>query len=127
MIKMCNLWVDDVRNPPATGWKWAKSYDEAIEILDNYQVYALSLDHDLGMTQTILPSGLAIGNESFEEKTGYDVACWIENKVGFDESYHPPFTIRCHSANPEGKRRIELVIRHISAMVESRRWIEANK
>lgn len=85
------LWVDDIRNPPDPSWYIARTYQEAVDVLKDTPVSILSLDHDLG-----------------EEKTGYDVFLYIENKA---MSRHP-FTwgipaIRCHSANPVGKMNIE--------------------
>jgi hypothetical protein len=41
------LWLDDVRRPPTDEWSWAKSVEEAIEILATRPVVEASLDNDL--------------------------------------------------------------------------------
>lgn len=42
------LWIDDLRTPPS-GWTWAKTPDEAIDIINtSNKIDAISLDHDLG-------------------------------------------------------------------------------
>lgn len=93
------LYVDDVR-PAPEGFELARNYDEAIEFLETGEVTGLSLDHDLG-----------------EDKTGYDIACWIEERVYTDENFVPPFIV-VHSANIPGARvacalKIEALIRKI--------------
>lgn len=80
------LFVDDERECPA-GWLLARNYAQAIEALRRFHIVAVSLDHDLG-----------------EERTGYDVACWIE-----EHARH--VAIGSHSANPVGRARIEQVAR----------------
>lgn len=84
-----NLWVDDERLPP-DDYMWAITAAEAINIIKSFPIDTLSLDHDLGP-----PSA----------GTGYDVACWIENNIA-----HIPKIIDCHSANPVGRKRIEMAI-----------------
>jgi hypothetical protein len=86
------LFVDDLRTPYGyfEDALLVKTYDEAIRILSTQEIDKLSLDHDLG-----------------EEKTGYDIAKWIEQKVAEDENYMPPTGLRCHSQNTVGKRNIE--------------------
>lgn len=45
---MTNLWIDDVRVPPA-GYDWVKTSDEAIAFLSSHdKVSHISFDHDLG-------------------------------------------------------------------------------
>ena len=85
------LWLDDVREPPI-GWIWVKSYEGAIYYLTKNSVWYISLDHDLGENK----------------KTGYDLACWIEEKVHLNIIKKP--IMLCHSQNPVGKRRILQVI-----------------
>jgi hypothetical protein len=46
-MKSCNLWLDDVREPPA-GWYWAKTAKEAASIMLSTPIEYASLDHDLG-------------------------------------------------------------------------------
>lgn len=88
------LWLDDVRPMPEHYTHWAKTYQEAIDLLLTGKVVEISLDHDLGDYQ----------------KTGYDVAKWIEEQAhaGLLEK------IRCkvHSMNPVGKENIKAALRN---------------
>lgn len=47
-MDLVNLYVDDLRKCP-DGFIIARSYDEAIEILNTSKINILSLDHDLGI------------------------------------------------------------------------------
>ena len=93
------LWLDDIRDPSLfehIGWLWAKTAEDAIRVLATGRVTDVSLDHDLTIAQTM-------GNDD-NEKTGYTVACWME------ESSVWPGRVKCHSQNPAGKARIQQVI-----------------
>jgi len=91
---MIKLYVDDERTPP-DGWILAKNYKEAIDILikEEGNIYALSLDHDLG----------GIGTN---EKNGNDIAQWLEKQV-YTKGYKAPRHLHSHSMNPVGKRNIK--------------------
>ncbi len=94
------LWLDDQRNPfhyGAIGAVWAKTYEEAIALLETGEVEIASLDHDLNMAQT-----MGLDNK---EHTGYDVICYMEL-----HDIWPINGVQCHSANPSGKARILQVI-----------------
>jgi hypothetical protein len=82
------LFIDDIRNPPDQDWIVARSYNEAITILETGIISVVSLDHDLG-----------------EEKTGYDIICWIEEKLMTGAWVFVP-EIFIHSANPVGRKNI---------------------
>jgi NAD+-processing family protein with receiver domain len=82
------LFVDDERSCP-NGWGLARTYDEAVYFISTGKVEAISLDHDLG-----------------EEKTGYDLACLLENLV-MRHVVVAPEQMLCHSSNPVGRQRIE--------------------
>lgn len=111
MATRVKLWVDDVR-PAPDGWMLATNYDEAVAALSMLDVGELSLDHDLGMTVLeSRESGLVVASE-VEAKSGYDVATWLERRVMLGEMT-PPDKIFCHSANPVGRRRIEMAIQKI--------------
>jgi hypothetical protein len=93
------LWLDDIRNPAehgAIGAVWAKTYEEAICLLETEQFTVVSLDHDLTMAQTL--------GDGDKEKTGYDVVTWME------EHNIWPERVFVHSANPSGRYRMFLVI-----------------
>ena len=91
------LWVDDILEPINESWEWAKSYNEAMELLSNNKFSSIALDHDLGL-----------------DKTGYDIACWIEEQVALGKIRAP--LMYCISANPVGKRKIEQVIKNVHAI-----------
>jgi len=85
------LWLDDVRKPPR-GWKWAKTYEQAVAILETGEVEAISFDHDLG-----------------EGKTGYDVAVWVEERAVAGQIERLWWKV--HSQNPIGKLRIQAAMK----------------
>jgi len=87
------LYLDDERPTPA-GWTRAYTSAEAIALLAAGGVVEISLDHDLGPP---------------EAGTGYDVACWIEEKAAFGEL--KPLRWGVHSANPVGRERMEAALR----------------
>lgn len=92
------VWLDDRRNPPSADWVWVKTPEEAIDLLQSGEVSEISLDHDLALWS---PDG--------RERTGHDVALWIEEQVvvnGFD----PPALIHAHSQNPPGRDRLQRAI-----------------
>jgi hypothetical protein len=95
------LWLDDIRPPHkygCIGWHWAKTGQEAIDVLKTGKVEEASLDHDLTELRTL---GQDDGSE-----TGFDVVLWMEaNDVW------PVLGVRVHSLNPIGKQRMEDVIR----------------
>lgn len=95
------IYLDDERKSPE-GWIQVFSYQECINMLCQFNPTNLSLDHDLG-----------------EEKTGYDVIKWIEQKVFKDSNYQPPIIV-IHSANPAGRQNMERGIKSIQKIVNSR-------
>lgn len=107
------VYLDDVR-PAPEGWTLARSYKEAIALLSQGNVTVISLDHDLGIIETGNVGEIVIGREDADTKTGYDVACWIEERAaaGKYTVLNLP-EIVCHSANPVGRKRIEQAITSI--------------
>lgn len=101
------LWIDDIRRKPSDYDFWAKSYDEAIEILNTKKITHISFDHDLGSEQD---NGM---------DTGYDIARVIE-KWAHDGDI-PPMTWDIHSSNPVGRRNID------QAMKSAKRFWTSNK
>lgn len=87
------VWLDDVREAPQ-GWDLVTNYSDCVALLATGKVCYLSLDHDLGTTET-----------------GYNVATWIERKV-WEDGFYPP-VIEIHSANPVGRKNIEAAIASI--------------
>lgn len=93
------LWIDDERNPPDNSWIIARTADNAMRLIGTGIFQEISLDHDLG-----------------EEKTGYDVICHLEFLLNVKSlMFSFPDVIRCHSANPVGRARIEQAISAIMA------------
>ncbi len=93
---MIKLWLDDLRVMPANFTHWAKTADEAIALLQTNRVIEISFDHDL--------SDL----ESETEKTGYTVACFIEEQAYLGNI--APIKWNVHSANPTGAKKIEMAM-----------------
>jgi hypothetical protein len=96
------LWVDDQRCPPPGFNAHAKTYAEAIRCLDTGKVVAISLDHDRG-----------------EEKTGYDVAAWIEARAFYGEI--PEMIWAVHTANPIGAVRIAQAMKNAASYWDEHR------
>jgi hypothetical protein len=96
------IYLDDER-PCPKGWIPVYTYQSCIDILQAFKPTHLSLDHDLG-----------------EEKTGYDVVKWIESKTFLDSKYQPPI-MTIHSANPAGRKNMELGISSIKRIIENRK------
>ncbi|EGL17807.1 hypothetical protein HMPREF9413_4395 [Paenibacillus sp. HGF7] len=57
---MINVYVDDLRDCPI-GFVVARTFQEAIHLLETHEVDILSLDHDLGedLQGNLLPTGKA--------------------------------------------------------------------
>lgn len=90
------LWVDDIRPLPSDlqsqGWTCAKSAWEALVKLELIEFESVSLDHDLSSF---------VGNK---EINGNDILVWlIDRKVN---GLYVPKYVMCHSANPEGIRKM---------------------
>jgi hypothetical protein len=99
------LWLDDLRDPNDhghIGWVWVKTAQEAIDLLETGNVIQASLDHDLTIAQTL--------GKNDNEPTGYTVVCWME-----EHNVWPREGVKCHSMNPSGRQRIEIVIRKMEA------------
>ena len=91
---MIKLWLDDIRPMPEGFTHWAKTADEAIELLRTGEVTEISFDHDLGPETA---------------GTGYDVAKFIEEQAHLGKS--KPVSWRIHSANPVGRTNIEAAMK----------------
>ena len=105
------IWLDDVRPMPEGYDFWAKNAYQMVGLLISGNVNFVSFDHDLGMLhdeKTLDPMN-----------TGYEVAktieCWAAEK------YLQPIEWEIHSANPAGRRNIEL------AMKSAERFWSKNK
>lgn len=129
------LWLDDVRDPqmyvPSPWlWTWAKTVPEAQELLLTGEVEEASLDHDLGLCDACWDEARKAADDSpdfklnldFQHKmawnhglasyascvhngTGYDLVCWMEETGNW-----PLLKPNVHSANPVGRKRMQLAI-----------------
>lgn len=86
------VFLDDERQTPE-GWIGVRWPEEAIHLLQKYQVTDLSLDHDLGET----------GDKA---RTGYDVILWLEEQVVTNQ-FVPPENITVHSSNSGARPKME--------------------
>ncbi len=99
-MKKIYLYVDDLRQSPVPSNEEievivARTYKEAIRILNTKEVVAIDLDHDLG------------GN-----KTGYDIAKYIvENGIKIDIAV-------VHTANPVGRENIMNALKYHCEVIE---------
>ena len=122
MATTVNIWLDDLRSCP-DGWLHFKSARMCIAALDlmlssGNTVGVLSLDHDLGACKLCNANhdGFDIPTHCVHNGTGYDVVCWLEEKVANDLTCNIPAEIRVHSDNPVGRKRMELGINSLLNM-----------
>ena len=94
-------WIEGFFYGYAIDVEWVKTYDECIQQLTKSHWDTLCLDHDLGT-----------------EKTGYDVAKWIEEKVFTDNDFIPPAQVIVHTANTIGRKAIVDALVKINTKVE---------
>lgn len=103
-----NVYLDDIRTCP-DGWVHVKTAKEAINVLANNKVEAISLDHDLGEPE-------------IENGTGNDVLLWIEEQVHTNPCYHCP-VITVHSDNSSASYKMTLGIRAITTFLSKKQFI----
>ena len=86
------IWVDDVR-PAPSGWLRARSYDDAVELIDRYSkdITEISLDHDLCAAHN--------DGDFSDRRTGYDVL-----EALLEAGLRPAITF--HTMNPAGLQRM---------------------
>ena len=87
------LWLDDERPMPDHYDVHVKTAEEAIEALKTKLVTHISFDHDLG-----------------QEKTGYDVAKYIEKRAW--QGILPRVKWEVHTQNPVGRDNITNAMRN---------------
>lgn len=92
------VWLDDLRQMPSNFDRWAKTAQEAINMLKTNNVAFISLDHDLGE----------------HAGTGADVARWIEEHAFKYKNGDPdglaPLQWAIHSANPVGRQNMLMAL-----------------
>lgn len=87
------VWLDDERPIPSDYDVHVRTAEEAIALLKSGRVSRISLDHDLG-----------------QEKTGYDVAKWIEENAM--KGTLRKLNVRVHTQNPVGNQNILAAIKN---------------
>lgn len=96
---MRRLFVDDERNPPTDQhWDVARSYHEAIDMLNQHQYDVVSLDHDI-----------ASYDITGREYTGSDILTTLVEWKVFQDVHAPQF-VYVHSANPSAYKSMKLAI-----------------
>ncbi len=106
-----NIWLDDERDPKDHGWGgalWFCSGEALVTYLTDHDMscMSMSLDHDLG------------DHASTKIMTGYDVMCWIEERVRAGSS--APRSIAIHTQNPVGRARMRAARFSIYQIEETR-------
>jgi len=104
------LFLDDVRDPPSSGWTVVRTAEEAKPMLLSGLVEEASLDHDLGECAECAaawpPRGYRLVTSTCRHKmTGYDLCLWMA-----EFGHWPKNKPTVHSANPVGRQRMEGVI-----------------
>lgn len=99
------LFVDDIRQ---AGWVYnndgefvtARTFDEAVAILQEQQVSFISFDHDLGLDE--------FGDVA---KDGYDLVKWIvQEDIEGNIDLPSDFDFKIHSSNPCGRENIQSLL-----------------
>lgn len=111
------IYLDDTRKTP-NGWIRAYNYDDAIALLTQYKgrVAAMSFDHDLGLDWELYDGQMPWDEFMSLSPTGYDVLCWIEKEVAQGNKKVCPDTMLIHSANPVGRKNMQLAIDSINRL-----------
>jgi hypothetical protein len=118
------LWLDDMRKPPWGYDLWAKTADEAIEMLQRHKdaIEHCSLDHDLADEHYLDPSVTSytsyssppsvIDREKYKEKTGFYVLEWMKEQNQWVKHIH------VHTLNPVGRENmVNFIKRHAPSEV----------
>lgn len=88
--KLLNLYVDDLRDCPE-GFCIARTVEEAVKYMENYNIDILSLDHDLGADSkgNLLKTGYDLVKIICEKKLRANkIFIHTDNPVGRENMYH---------------------------------------
>ena len=97
------LYLDDIRTPKDSSFIVVRSYDEAVlHVRDRGMPDYISFDHDLGVDE----HGELL-------QSGFDFTKWLI-EADMDGLINIPksFEFNVHSANPEGVKNIEGLLKH---------------
>ena len=103
------LWIDDVREPP-NGYDWAKSVNEAKEIIEfcenpnKYPSYTQSTRKMNPVEIELIDIDHDAGDYDFDGGDFIKILDWME----FTNRNYP---IRIHSMNPVGRENMRAIIR----------------
>lgn len=100
--KEVSVYLDDKR-PTPKGFVRAFWPEDVAQYIENLNVTALSLDHDLG---------------DDDHGTGNDVVCYVEEKVYFSDYIAPSIVV--HSDNSSAKAKMMLGINNIKNKMEGK-------
>jgi hypothetical protein len=101
------LWYDDIRRPPDDTWDWARTNEEAMELLDRKRYQEVSLDHDMGLhlhDPDEEDADLRIAHDRWDYEDGTDLAHWMS-----EQGLIPP-RISIHSFNPIGAKKMAEIL-----------------
>lgn len=103
-----SLWIDDYRVKPKQHTHHAKTYEEAIALIEELGwPKHISFDHDLGWDDKL----------NQPKRNGYNLALWIRNEVmGKGNSLPDNFTFSIQSANPVGAANIRAVMKRLGCV-----------
>lgn len=105
---MNKIWVDDIRRPPDDSWNWARTNDDARELLQRQPYDIASLDHDLGLhfhDPDMPDADMQVLGCDWPQDDGEQLAKWLHRNPQFT-----PKLIRIHSFNPVGARRMKRIL-----------------
>lgn len=106
-----NLWIDDYRRPPGDDWVWAKTLEEAMDIVRGaVPIDVISFDHDLGAKDLI----------NMRWIDTQPVAKWFEAEAEAGRLLKMPVWF-IHSANPEGRRQLWAIMERAQKFIEDRK------
>lgn len=105
------IWLDDVRPMPEGFDVWCKNafHCMALVATEPNEIEHISFDHDLGFDET--------QTEGYNQNNnGYYLAqaieSWVANNMSQPERFKiKPFTWDIHSANPVGRKNIEMAMK----------------
>lgn len=106
------LFLDDLRFPATPGWVLARSYGDAVWLVENlgFPDY-VSFDHDLGWLDDVDPFSERSFVPGANEKDGYDFAKWLCGHAMDRRIYlRDFFGFTVHSQNPIGAQNIRAYI-----------------
>lgn len=106
------LFVDDLRVAPE-GWVLARTITEAIRMLATQKVEEISLDHDIAYQNE---RGEFTGKCSQEN---YTPVAWFIREMEIKDR---PTLVHLHTANPDGARNIESILKGFAHVVRDTQY-----